>query len=110
MFSFLQDMGNYESRKVGRDTSKSGIEVSTAYTSDEGYKTALLDSKDVHPVERYASRDEAEKGHVKWLKFAHDADGKTVFKLGCLGGWVKIKKYMDRESKQLYFEEVKNEQ
>jgi len=88
MFSFLKDMCNYEERKVGRDTSGSGIEVSTANTSDEGYETALLDKNGTHPVERYITKDEAKKGHEKWLKFAHTANGKTVKKLGGLGGLV----------------------
>lgn len=89
MFSFLQDVGNYESRKVSRDTAESGIEVSTAYTSDEGYETALLDKNGVHPVERYKSKIEAEAGHKKWLEFAHTANGKTVKELGGMCGFVE---------------------
>lgn len=82
MFSFINDIGNYEDRKIGRDTSESGIDVSTAYTSDEGYETALLDSNGVHPVERYGTRQDAEDGHKKWLLFANSANGKTVTKIG----------------------------
>jgi len=62
--------GNYESRKVGRDTAKSGITVSTAYTSDEGYETAILDSKGTYPVERYKDIRMAELGHGKWVVLA----------------------------------------
>ena len=89
MFEFFNDIGNYEERKVARDVSDSGIEVSTAYTSDEGYETALIDSNDVHPVERYSTRSEAEIGHDKWLTFAHTANGKIVKKLGGFAGLVE---------------------
>ena len=88
MFSFLADIGNYQSRKVARDVSKSGIEVSTAFTSDEGYETALLDDNGVHPVERYDTKEQAVEGHSKWLAFADNADGKEVTKLGGFGGFV----------------------
>ena len=57
------------------------IGVSTVYTDDEGYETALIDVNDVHPVERYKSKEEAEAGHKKWVEFAKDGDGKKVFKL-----------------------------
>ena len=89
--SFLKDIGNYELRKIGRDTSDSGIEVSTAYTSDEGYETALLDKNGVHPVERYDNRKTAEQGHKKWLEFANTANGKTVKKL-CWTGMEEMDK------------------
>lgn len=79
--SFLNDCGNYEKRKVARDISKSGIIVSTAYTSDEGYETALIDDNGVHPVERYIDRNNAVKGHAKWLLFADTGNGKKVKEL-----------------------------
>jgi len=89
MFEFLQDIGNYDSRKIARDTSECGIIVSTAHTSDEGYETALLDSNGVHPVERYSLEEEALKGHYKWLTFAQDVDGKIIKELGAWGGLVE---------------------
>ncbi len=85
ILSFLADAGNYESRVVDR-TDVKGITVSTCYTSDEGYESALLDENGAHPVERYASKAMAEKGHAKWVKKA--ATAKTVVKLGGLGGLV----------------------
>lgn len=85
MFEFMQDADNYEDRKIGRDTSKSGIGISTAYTSDEGYETALIDSDGVHPVERYDNKEMAEIGHAKWLEFADDGNGKEIVKLGGSG-------------------------
>lgn len=89
MFTFFQDTYNYEDRKVSRDTSSCGIEVSTAYSSDEGYETALIDTNGTHPVERYETREDAVRGHYKWLIFAHDANGKTVNRLGGFRGLVK---------------------
>lgn len=85
MFKFINDMGNYDTRKLGR-TDVNGVTVSTAYTSDEGYETALLDANGVHPVERYDSKSEAEAGHEKWCKEAETVE--TVTKLGCFGGLV----------------------
>lgn len=85
MFEFLKDIGNYESRKLGR-TTVNGLTVSTAYTSDEGYETAIIDENGVHPVERYLSKEDAQIGHDKWCKKAETVE--TVTKLGGLGGLV----------------------
>jgi hypothetical protein len=82
MFNFLQDAGNYESRKVGRDD-VNGLTVSTAYSSDEGYETAIIDAESVHPVERYNSKEEAIDGHQKWCKKAITI--KSVVVLGWQG-------------------------
>lgn len=65
MFNFFNDAFNYEDRKVRRDEIN-GLVVSTVYTSDEGYETAILDSIGAHPVERYSSKEEAEIGHKNW--------------------------------------------
>lgn len=81
MFEFFNDIGNYESRKIGKEE-VNGLEVSTCYTSDEGYETALLDEVSVYPVERYASKEEAIAGHQKWMK-----EAETIEKVTCLGGF-----------------------
>jgi hypothetical protein len=77
-----QDIETYDTRKVAR-SSANGLVVSTAYTSDEGYETALIDGNGVHPVERYGTREEAEKGHAVWVAFA-ESDINTVNELD---GW-----------------------
>ena len=82
MFSFLNDANNYEERKIGKEE-VNGVEVSTAYTSDCGYETAILDANGVHPVERYETKKDAEIGHKKWIKKAMTI--KTVTKLGWMG-------------------------
>ena len=64
--SLNPDARNYEDRKLGR-TTVDGVTISTAYTSDMGYETAVIDA-DVHPVERYETRQKAEEGHAKWVK------------------------------------------
>ena len=81
---FLYDTDNYDDRKVGRIEKKdnNGIGVSTAYTSDEGYETALIDKNEIHPVERYSDVDKAKIGHEKWVEFAKTANGKTIKSLG----------------------------
>jgi hypothetical protein len=85
LLSFLRLYGMehpYEERKIGRDVSQCGITVSTAYTPDEGYETALLDRSGTYPVERYRDVADAIMGHEKWLKFAHTADGARITILG----------------------------
>ena len=69
MFSFIGDFFNYNSRKIDR-TTVNGLVISTCNTSDEGYETAILDSVGTHPVERYASKEDAEEGHKKWVEKA----------------------------------------
>ena len=88
MFGFLNDMDNYEDRKISNEL-VNGIEVSTVYTSDEGYETALIDKNGVHPVERYGSKKEAIEGHEKWKEAALTI--KTIKKLGGFGGLVEDK-------------------
>ncbi len=85
MFSFINDMGNYEARKVGRDTVE-GLDISTCDTTDEGYETALLDANGAHPVERYSSLEAAKEGHEKWKTWAANRTNTRVVKLGWLDG------------------------
>lgn len=90
MFEFVNDLGNYESRKVSRDELENGLTVSTAYTSDEGYETAILDSDGAHPVERYDTKEEAEEGHKKWMEKAKEFnDGREITVLGGFEGIVE---------------------
>lgn len=107
MFEFLKDLDNYEERKVDKTEPKdnSGIGVSTVYTSDEGYETALLDANGTHPVERYPNRYQAEEGHRKWVKLS--TKRKKVKELGSFGGlvedrWILLKDriaQLERKSK-----------
>ncbi|KKN39842.1 hypothetical protein LCGC14_0739540 [marine sediment metagenome] len=110
--NFLKDIDNYEERKVARIDPKdnNGIGVSTVFTPDEGYETALLDVNGVQVVQRYKDKVEAELGHERWVTFAKTADGKVVPILG----WsefdhtfkdVKLK----REGKTLLLEAGKEE-
>ena len=87
MFDFIQDAGNYEARKLADKVWIKGIGISTAYTSDEGYETALLDDNGVHPVERYPNREDAFKGHKKWIAKVKKGI-KKITKLGGFGGFV----------------------
>ena len=89
MFSFLNDVGNFEQRNVRR-TKIGNCTISTVWTSDEGYETAIGDAEDhFHPVERYGSREEAIKGHTKWCKLLPKK--RIVNKLGGLAGFVPDK-------------------
>ena len=62
-----QDSQNYKDRKIGRNKID-GLTLSTAFTSDEGYETAIGDSKHFYPVERYTNKEDAKAGHEKWIK------------------------------------------
>jgi len=90
MFGFLEDIGNYKDRCVARfDSDDNGVGVSTAFTSDEGYETALLCGDEVHPIERYESKDLAIVGHNRWVEKSKSmADGDVINKLGGFGGLV----------------------
>lgn len=67
ILDFLKDVGNYSDRKVARDE-VDGLTISTAFTSDEGFETAVIDKNGVHPVQRYGNREESIVGHQEWLK------------------------------------------
>ncbi len=73
LFDFLEMANNYEQRKVAR-YEKGNVMVDTAMVSDaeQPYETAVA-----HPqynegnmviVELYDTKEEAEKGHKKWVK------------------------------------------
>lgn len=73
MFSFLEDAGNYESRKVGR-FQKGDIFVSTVYVSDgkEPYETGIghpdYNDGNLVIVQAYPNIEKAKKGQEKWVK------------------------------------------
>lgn len=73
MFSFLQDFGNYEQRKIDR-YEKNGLIVDTAAVSDgvHPYETGVC-----HPeynlgkwviVQAYDTQEESYTGHDTWIK------------------------------------------
>ena len=72
----------YEFRKVLETTLETHLRISTAWTDDNGYETALCDVNGTHPVERYKSRNAAVVGHAKWVKFADNPANETITKLG----------------------------
>ena len=90
MFSFMLPPeiramdGNYEERKIGKEFLDNGLTVSTAFTTDEGFETAV-GSESMYRwviVERYPSKEDATDGHKKWVDFAATGVGKTVRSLG----------------------------
>lgn len=82
MFDWIGMIGNYDERKTARDL-VDGLIVSTAYTTDEGYETAILDLHKTYPVERYDTEEQAVTGHQEWLKKAETM--KEAHRLGWLG-------------------------
>lgn len=61
-----------------------GVGVSTVLTRDEGYETAILDKDGAHPVERYATREEAVAGHQRWVEGVRTLE--TYVQLGLSDG------------------------
>jgi hypothetical protein len=56
---------SYETRAVGRDASD-GLIISTAFTTDYGFETAIISADKVRVVARWRSKEEAEIGHIEW--------------------------------------------
>ena len=74
MFEFINDMGNYQDRKIDRTDIADDFFISTAKVSDgsQPYETGIAhpeynDGK-VIIVEAYDTKDQAKKGHKKWEK------------------------------------------
>lgn len=73
LFDFLQDLGNHEERKV--DTYEVGdvfVDTCAVSDSEQPYETAIA-----HPrynngtmiiVQTYNTKEQAQKGHNKWVK------------------------------------------
>lgn len=80
----MEDEDNYEQRKVARDPA-AGLVISTAYTSDHGYETAIIDKNGAYTVERYSDKENALLGHKKWCK-----EVETITQIKSLIGWGKI--------------------
>ena len=73
VFEFFSMTGNYEERKVARYT-KDGVDISTAAVNDSSkpFETAIghaqyNDGKWII-VELYDTKEEARKGHDKWIE------------------------------------------
>jgi len=71
---------SYDVRKLVDKVRVGGLEVSTCWTDDMGYETALSDINGTHPVERYQTKEEALLGHEKWTEKAKTTE--KVIKLG----------------------------
>jgi hypothetical protein len=78
---FLDHLNNYEERKIGKDNIN-GLTVSTCFTPDMGYETAILDKYNAYPVERYKDKDDASIGHYEWCKKAETIEYIDVL------GWI----------------------
>ncbi len=77
--------GNLDDRKLDR-TKVGKLTISTVFTTDMGYETAILDANGVHPVERYIDREAAIQGHASWIKKAETLTEVTKLGYGELEG------------------------
>ena len=73
----LADLGTHNIREVGRDN-VCGFTIDTCWTNDEGFETAIEDSKgDWHVVERYKTQEESAEGHEKWIEKIRNGERKV---------------------------------
>ncbi len=74
MYSFFNDMGNYEQRKVAEPYKEGGLLVSTCKVSDgkDPYETGvehpLYNAGKIIIVQSYKSKEKALAGHSAWIK------------------------------------------
>lgn len=66
ILNLYASLGTYDERKVD-STVVDGLRVSTAYSTDCGYETAICDSRGIYPVERYPDLNSAVVGHSRWV-------------------------------------------
>lgn len=72
------DRDNYNDRKVAEQVKlENGLKISSCYTSDRGYETAIGYNDEWYPVERYADKDDCVQGHSKWTEWAKN-NPKTI--------------------------------
>lgn len=105
MFGFLNDIGNYESRKVDCWGSEDGKKmVSTAAVSDgrQPFETAFQ-----HPeyndgymviVEAYGTREAALEGHGRWLKIMLEGPLPQELRDCCNAGVAQVLESIDGDS------------
>lgn len=75
LFDFFDMADNYDNRKIARfEDKKKGIVISTCEVtdSDQLYETAVCHPEfrdgDLIVVEMYDTKEEAFKGHIKWME------------------------------------------
>lgn len=67
-------------------TKINGLIVSTIFTPDMGWETAVVDAVRACPVERYCSEEQAAEGHERWCRWAADDSNTKVHRLAWLYG------------------------
>jgi hypothetical protein len=68
--AMMLDANNYDNRKVAEKEQVGKFKISSCYTSDMGYETAIGYNDEFYPVERYDNKEECIKGHNKWIEWA----------------------------------------
>ena len=78
LYGIQSDMYNYKDRKVADKVKlENGLKISSCYTSDRGYETAIGYNDEWYPVERYEDKDDCIQGHSKWTEWAKN-NPKTI--------------------------------
>lgn len=67
MLRALFTQADYQERRLARYEA-GGLIVSTAWTGDCGWETAILDATGAWPVERYETKEAALDGHRRWIE------------------------------------------
>lgn len=68
--AMILDANNYDDRKVAEKEQVGKFKISSCYTSDMGYETAIGYKDEFYPVERYDTKEECIEGHNRWIEWA----------------------------------------
>ena len=82
--------------RLALDEIGDGISVSTINSRDQGPETAICDVAGAHPVERYASVEDALEGHKRWVEKAPTLTEITKLGYGAIQGETQVT--LERES------------
>lgn len=90
MLKFFENPMNTRGEIIGSND-VDGIYVDTCFTNDTGkYETYVKNKQGSAVVQIYKSREEAIKGHKKWLKFAKENPDFEPIEVG-LKEWIGLK-------------------
>jgi hypothetical protein len=84
--STLEELENptYDDRKVAKEENSAGYTISTCWVNDENcFETAVFandEGRNVHPVERCMTLEEAKEQHAKWMSLTKK--GLKIYPLG----------------------------
>jgi len=90
MFKFLMNPTNTRGEIIG-NYNKDGLFIDTCFTNDTGkYETYIRNVQGFAVVEIYKNKENAIKGHKKWVKFAKENPDFKPVEIN-FEGWIGLK-------------------